>query len=179
MQTITLKPFFHRNKECIGIFFAGNSQLNTIIKKQPGIKWSQTNKCWYILLSREIYDALAKAFSDKAAIDNSLLNQYLQRKNKITASLPAQQQTANTKPCAVNPKQQTPNTKPFSSPLLQLISKSNMDALAAFVQQLKLKSYSSSTLRTYRNEFCRLLQTIKQKPVDTLTVDELKRYMVL
>ena len=60
MQTITLKPFFHRNKECAGIFFEGNSQLNTIVKKQPGIKWSQTNKCWYILLSRENYDALQK-----------------------------------------------------------------------------------------------------------------------
>ena len=134
MQTITLKPFFHLNKECIGICFASSSLLNTIVKKLPGVKWSQTNKCWYILLSRENYGMLTVAVKDKATTDYSLLKQYLQRKKKITVALPTQQQTENS-------KQKIVNTKAFLSSSLQLISNSNMDSLAAFVQQLKLKAY--------------------------------------
>ena len=46
------------------------------------------------------------------------------------------------------------------------------------MEQLKLKAYSPSTLRTYRNEFIQLLQLIKKKPVNELTTDELRRYFV-
>ncbi len=163
MQTITLKPLLHNKKECIGIFFSSNHQLNNIVKKVPGVKWSQSNKCWYNLLSRENYDALLKAIDNNAAINNNPLKQYLKNKNKLSAATPTEKQAV--KPIAFSP-----------SP--QLINPQNAGALAAFVQQLKLKSYSPSTIKTYRNEFCQLLQTIKKKPVASLTVDELKRYMV-
>lgn len=171
MQTISLKPFFHNNTECIGFYYSSNRLLNAIIKKIPGTKWSQTNKCWYVLLSRENYNAFIKAIGNKATIDNSLLKQYLQRKNKVTSTLPAR------KP-SVNNKTLTSNAKILASPSLHLISNQNMDALNAMMQQLRLKAYSQSTLRTYRSEFCQLLQTIKQRDVNTLTADELKRYMV-
>jgi site-specific recombinase XerD len=47
-----------------------------------------------------------------------------------------------------------------------------------FIQQLKLKAYSPSTIRTYRNEFLQLLQLLKHKPVNKLTPNDIKRYMV-
>jgi site-specific recombinase XerD len=47
-----------------------------------------------------------------------------------------------------------------------------------FIQQLKLKAYSPSTIRTYRNEFLQLLQTLNHHPVNELTPDDLKRYMI-
>ncbi|CAN5792486.1 site-specific integrase [soil metagenome] len=165
MQTITLKPFFHNNKECAGIYFLSNSKLNNLVKKLPGVKWSHTNKCWYYLLSRENYDTFLKAIGNNATIDNSLLKQFLERNNKLAATIVNVKQPIITKPVT-------------ASPSLLLISNSNIDALAKFVQLLKLKAYSSSTIRTYRSEFVQLLQTIKQKPVDSLTADELKRYMV-
>ena len=58
------------------------------------------------------------------------------------------------------------------------LSKENLEALYRFVEQLKLKAYSPSTLKTYRNEFLQLLQLLKNKPVFTLTQGELRRYMV-
>jgi len=168
MESIILKPFFHRSNECIGIFFASNSQLNSLVKKLPVTKWSQTNKCWYTILNRQNYDALIKAIDNKASIDNSTLKKYLHSKNKINNIRPI----PDTKPENVKTKPQP--VKHANS----FISNHNMDELAAFIQQLKLKSYSTSTIKTYRNEFCQLLQTIKEKHIDTLTVDELKRYMV-
>ncbi|HRH51439.1 MAG TPA: tyrosine-type recombinase/integrase [Panacibacter sp.] len=164
MKTITLKPFFHNNKECIGIYFPSNSLLNNIIKKLAGIKWSQRYKCWYFLLNKENYNAFAGAIGSNATIDNTLLKQYLEQKNKIISATPL---AKNTKVNTV-----------LQSPSLQLISSSNMHALAQFVQQLKLKAYSASTIKTYRNEFAQLLQTIRQKKVEDLSIDDLKRYMV-
>lgn len=163
MPVITLSPLLHRNKECIGIFFTSNRLLNNVVKTIPGVKWSQSHKCWYNALSRENYNSILKAIDTNAVIDNKELKQYLQRKSKLTGAAPTEKQAV--KPIAFSPSK-------------QLISHQNLNALAAFVQQLKLKSYSPSTIKTYRNEFCQLLQTIKNKHVDTLTSNELKRYMV-
>jgi integrase/recombinase XerD len=58
------------------------------------------------------------------------------------------------------------------------LCEANKFALAKFEQHLSLKSYSTSTIRTYRNEFLQLLQILKNKAVDTLTPEDLKRYMV-
>lgn len=46
------------------------------------------------------------------------------------------------------------------------------------MQQLKLKAYSTSTIRTYRSEFLQLLLLLKKKCVDDLTADDLRRYFV-
>jgi integrase/recombinase XerD len=58
------------------------------------------------------------------------------------------------------------------------LSKENLWALEQFVQQLKLKAYSPSTIKTYSNEFLQLLQLLKKKPVNELTPGDLRRYMV-
>jgi site-specific recombinase XerD len=58
------------------------------------------------------------------------------------------------------------------------LSPENREALQKFVQHLKLKAYSTSTIKTYRNELLQLLQLLKQKPVHDLKPDDIKRYMV-
>jgi site-specific recombinase XerD len=58
------------------------------------------------------------------------------------------------------------------------LSAENTNALEKLIQQLHLKAYSPSTVKTYRNEFIQLLQLIKNKPVHSLTGEDLKRYMV-
>jgi site-specific recombinase XerD len=54
----------------------------------------------------------------------------------------------------------------------------NAHILPAMQQQLKLKAYSSSTIKTYINEMAQLLQTINNIPADELTPEHLKRYLV-
>lgn len=53
MKEVVLKPLQHRGMECIGIFFENSPTLNGLIQKNAGAKWSQTNKCWYVPLSKE------------------------------------------------------------------------------------------------------------------------------
>lgn len=170
MQNILLKPLLHRNTECIGIYFDKNIPLEKIIRKQPAVKWSQTNKCWYIPLTETAYQLLVKDLKEKAVVDNAALKAYLEKKRKVNSSLPEKKQPEN--------KKKTTFSKPVVlSPAWQL-STANLKALENFVQFLQLKAYSNSTINTYRNEFMQLLQILKNKPVDSLTVADLKRYMV-
>ncbi|MBK7306513.1 MAG: phage integrase N-terminal SAM-like domain-containing protein [Chitinophagaceae bacterium] len=110
-----------------------------------------------------------KILKPVATIDNSALQQYLQTRKKVTATLPDAQKVSA---AVINPAR-----KPLAlSPAWQL-SAANLAALESFVQLLQLKAYSKSTIATYRNEFIQLLKLLKDKPVDALTVEDLKRYM--
>jgi site-specific recombinase XerD len=96
-------------------------------------------------------------------IDNSELENYVLKKEQVLSTFPEEARRKQ----AIK----------YSSPGLKL-SEENLLALERFVQQLKLKGYSLSTIRTYRNEFLQLLQLLKSKSVDELTTDDLRRYML-
>ena len=87
MQTVTLKAFVHRNQECIGIYFTNKAVLSLAIRKLPGIKWSQTNKCWYLPLNKESVASITKTVDKKAIIETSNLKTYLQKRKGIAATL--------------------------------------------------------------------------------------------
>lgn len=168
MKKIILKPLFHRQQEVIGIYHDPDVHLTKIIRKLPGVKWSQTNKCWYISLSEPDFRSLISKLEGHAHIDKSLLKVYLEKRKKVLATIPVE------KPTAGNP---APARALVKSPATRL-SACNLEALERFVQLLKLKAYSPSTINTYRTEFIQLLKLLKKKPVETLTPDDLKRYMV-
>ena len=166
MQTVTLKAFVHRNQECIGIYFTNKAELSLAIRKIPGIKWSQTNKCWYLPLNKQSVAAITKAVDKNAAIETGNLKTYLQKRKDITATL------------AGPVKKTAPQKIPLSTAPVYQLGKENLAALEQFIQQLKLKAYSPSTIRTYRNEFLQLLKLLKATPVNNLTAADLKRYLV-
>ena len=58
------------------------------------------------------------------------------------------------------------------------ISIGNWQQLQVFLEQLQLKGYSQNTLKTYRNEFMRLLKKIGSYPVEKLTQEQLRRYFL-
>ena len=47
MGPIRVKKIFHRGQEHQGLFFEYNEDIIKQIRRIPGIKWSQTKKCWY------------------------------------------------------------------------------------------------------------------------------------
>lgn len=63
------------------------------------------------------------------------------------------------------------------SPAL-LISEENQQQLYLFLQHLHLHAYSSSTIRTYKNEFLQLLQLLGKAPVNLLQPHHLQRYLL-
>jgi len=169
MQTVTLKAFVLHNRECIGIYFPGTKELNTAIRKLPGIKWSQTNKCWWLPLSRDNYNTVAAAVKGIATINKIQLHDYLSNKKNTSAP-------ANKSLPAVVATQWV--SKPVSIYKSISIHPVNAHVLPALQQHLKLKAYSPSTIRTYVNELTQLLTLLNAIPADDLTANHLKRYLV-
>ena len=161
MERVILKPLLHRGTECIGIYFTHNAAIKLAVKKIAGVKWSKSNTCWYLPLNKESFTALTLALNKIAVLQTTLLKSWLQKRNAVKA---------------MNSASATKSTP--SASRVYLLSDDNLRALGEFVQQLTLKAYSPSTIKTYRNEFSQLLQTIKQKNVANLTPADLRRYMV-
>jgi integrase/recombinase XerD len=173
MEQVTLKPLRHREQDCIGIYFANNAAINGAIRKYAGATWSATNKVWYILLTKENYTKLSAALKGKATIDNNALHQYLTNK-KQQAAPPVI--TAANKPAAVKAAH-SPDQK-IATPKPGKIYAVNAHVIPAMQQMLRLKAYSSSTMRTYMGEMTQLLVLLKNNPADVLTTADLKRYLV-
>ena len=58
------------------------------------------------------------------------------------------------------------------------ISSVNRVAYEKLIEILRLKAYSESTIKTYRNEFAQLLLLLKDKNVDDLTASQLRSYFL-
>ena len=71
--TVQVKDLFHRNQDCLALYFKYNNELNTQVKKIPGATFSKTNQCWYIPKRKGLLNELLAALSGKAQIDYSEL----------------------------------------------------------------------------------------------------------
>ncbi len=172
MVRVALKPLLHRGAEQIGIYFENNQSLNSNIRKLAGVKWSQTNKCWYLPMSQESYTRLYKALKSIATLEVSDLVKYLETKKQTTAP-------------AVIPEKNKQELQKLPQPgiskslkIQSYVSVVNKHVLPALQQHLKLKAYSPSTIRTYLNEMAQLLGMLKDIPADELKPEHLKRYLV-
>ena len=180
MKKVTLKPLHHRNQECIGIYFENYGTINTLIRKQANAKWSQSNKCWYVPLSKENYNKLFFALKGKAEIEQSALHKYLADKKKSAA---AKQVSFSAKPdtqSLVNDTKEVKRktqTKPGAPNKNILIHPANVHVIPAMQQVLVLKSYSVSTIKTYLNEVGIFLRTIQHHPADLFTTQRIKDYL--
>jgi len=66
----------------------------------------------------------------------------------------------------------------IAKPDINSLSINNSNALECYIETLILKAYAQSTIRTYRNEFYQLLKEIKDIPVQDLTIDHIRKYMI-
>jgi integrase/recombinase XerD len=163
METVRLAPLFHRGYESVGIYFNVGAKLQAQIRQVKGMRWSASHKCWYIRYEPEIYEDLLVTLKKYAVIEDSAMNDYRSRKvyvNKI-------QQIA------------VENVSRGNLPLvLYEISVHNLSQLERMMELLQLKSYSSSTIKTYKNEFGAFLRLLKDKPVEELTAEQVRRYIL-
>lgn len=160
MPTVVLQPLFHRNEEQIGIYFNREKTINELVKKISGARWSQTHTCWYLLLNKENLKTLTTLLHGVATINDTELKTYVQ-KRKASA-------------IAIGPKKLTP----AQAAAMQSCSEENLQQLDLLVKTLKLKAYSNSTIRLYRDEVLYLLKLLGERPIRLLTVPQLKSYLL-
>ncbi len=161
MPSFTLSYLQHRGKEWIAIKAAPGITFNRLIQKLRA-RWTKTHTCWLLPFTKESLDGLKKTFGDIAIrqLDDLKKKVDQQKKQVLTITMAL-------------PKPSTPR-KPL---LIHPLSPENQEALRQFLQTLRLKAYSESTIRTYRYEFMQLLFVLKNKPVRELSVEQLKRYL--
>jgi len=60
---IQIKKLFHRDHYQIGLFFGFDEELKNKARS-IGARWSQTNKCWYVLYNKENYNLIKRTFGE-------------------------------------------------------------------------------------------------------------------
>lgn len=184
METVTLKPLLHRNRECMGIYFFNSPVLNKIVHKQAGARWSKTQVCWYLPLQKEQYNILVKVLKDKAVIDHTALSVFLKAKKSgnlyaAASLLPVKKGAAGapgSMPAGPSPVQR--GTQHITVYKGSRIGAVNAHVIPGMQAHLKLKAYSASTIRTYIGEMKQLLGLLKDIPADDLQTVHLKRYLL-
>ncbi len=181
MEVVTLKPLFHRNEECIGIYAPQKSLLNHVFQKKANAKWSKTQRCWYLPCTEVNYKILTAALRGVAHVDVADLRKHLTGRKKTNVddrSVPKRATAKNMEPQKfINVTQQAQLTPVKRVHQTGAISDENYIALKQFRQQLILKSYSPSTIKTYTNEFSQFLQIIKDTPAHEFSVNRIKNYL--
>lgn len=167
METIVLKPLLHRGAEHIVLHYKRDASLNNLVRSIKGMKWSRTHECWYLPVSKANINAIKEKLELLVKFDAGELNVYLRsRKKSLIVPKPVAGTGASTK------KTSRAVEKTVG------LSKENSEAMGRFLETLKLKSYSESTIKTYRNELSQLLQLLKNKPAADLSSDDLRRYFI-
>lgn len=160
METIKLH-LMQRRETAQMTLHSTDLSLNPLIKQLSGIKWSKTHGYWYLPLNNENYKMLQAHIQGKALLNATLLKASLQQKKKDSSALPQGKPAVNNR----------------AAEAASDLSEASSIALNRFVQQLTLKAYSPSTIRSYRNEFMQLLHLLKERSVSSLIAEDIKRYM--
>jgi len=75
MKTLRLIPDIHRQQHIVKADFAFDKGLIALIKKQKGVRWSQTLKCWYFSKADFNLNTFYQSCKGKIFIDYSQLKQ--------------------------------------------------------------------------------------------------------
>jgi integrase/recombinase XerD len=160
LPTLLLKPIQYNKEERIGLFVATNKTIRDAIKRLNAVKWCENLKCWHIPCTEMHYQTMCDALKSVTIIDTKPLKDFLEKRKTAGAV----QKTVGYK-------------KEASVQQVYAISQHNMLLQKRMVELLQLKAYSPSTLRTYKNEVGIFLQTLKNKKADTLSTEDVRRYL--
>ena len=148
---VTYSIIEHHKMSRIAVQFEYNEQWNKRMGKVRGAKWSKTMHCWHIPDTEENRKKCGIIMNSNIgpAITGVHTPAVLQDVVKLS-----------TKEALCN------------------MSPNNSGEMKRFLDQLALKAYSPSTIRTYRNEFAQLLQILGTIQVQDLKPEHLQRYLL-
>lgn len=168
MKLIEATKKLHRQQRRIFLRFHSDAAMNRYLKSIPGARWSRTNKSWHVPDSRELMDDFIRRLPEGWRMLNP--------GEVLPEALPVKEAgKREDKADQAGKKIEAASRRPGPMPV---IHEHNRLALEQMIQKLRLKGYSESTIRTYRQEFMPLLYLLRSRPVSGLTADEVKRYVL-
>ncbi len=160
LPIVEVSPLRHNNEDRIGIKFSFEKNIINSIKKIDGIKWSKTNSCWHLPITKQHYYLFYNCVKNQVTINNQALSNYLHSKNIQKDIKLISGQTGNE-----------------SAIYAETISKTNLELLLHVVEHLQIKAYSTSTIKTYKNELLHFFKTLKKVDASKLCTIDVRRYI--
>ena len=148
MQKITLNKVEHRGQQQLTLSFAYNAATKEYIKKFPGVKWSQTLKCFYVPFSKDVTN---KIFL------------YLRHANYFVD---------------YDSLKSKPPEKPKSNKIKinTLLGKDSEEKVLDFMEWMRQKRYSENTINTYQSMVRLFLGYYGSKPIEHLNVADIENF---
>lgn len=162
MKTVTLQFLLHRGRNCIGIRFEKSEPLITALRRGTDARWSRTHGCWYTDASPEQLEKIRKVFAGIAELEEKDLPQ--------SGSWPLQPPPS----ADIRYLHREPVKKAVPPPQIHPV---NRHVLPALRQELVLRGYSPSTVKTYTNEVSIYLVALKHFAADAFTPQRIRDYL--
>ncbi|MFI1745538.1 site-specific tyrosine recombinase/integron integrase [Thalassobellus sediminis] len=148
MTSITLEPFKHRSKSCIAIKFQYDFETKEYIKKFNGVRWSKTHRTFYI-------------YYNEVRLEN--IKKYIKKGNLILLD-----NTSN---------DTIPLYKKGVNIELEPLNEEKTIIYRHFLEFLKGKRFSKSTIASYSGFILEFLRFTGKKPIDDLNENDVRYYI--
>lgn len=161
-KIIKLEHLNHNKANQIKLVFDYDQELIDLVKQLEGIKWSKTNKCWYILNNPDnLKKVIFITSKNEIILDKDEFFKHSQNDKVVSA-------TSNLKPINKIEK-----NKP------KIIKKEKLiECPKEYLEKLKLKRYSENTIKTYSWLFTEFINFYPDKDIDLITDEDIKNFQL-
>ncbi len=179
LKSVILKPLFHREMECLGIFFGYDETIISHLRRIPGIKFSKTHKCWYVPDTTDAITQILRALHKKAWVDYSALKNRAAGNTELN-SRPAKEEA---EPEVIDAEEILHDTSPHQALVVPEVKRYTINevhkiALDQMRKKLKTRNYSPSTIKTYTEQFRLFLRFFPESHPDELGEAEIEHYLL-
>lgn len=151
MYKILVNKIVHKGRNCFSLSFPANAELNGIVKKLNGVRWSNTHKCWLADNSRENLKEIFRLFREIAAVEASGVFKY--ESNDLKQQV---KRGEGKRPMELN--------REIKNELLK------------FKYWMRQKRYSDNTIETYLEGLKIFFRFHFQKPIHKINNDDIIRF---
>lgn len=148
MSTISLEPFTHNAQRCIALKFQYNFEIKEYIKKFNGVRWTKTHSTFYIYYSEVRLEDL------KNHLEKENLTIISKKEDKII-----------------------PRIGKGGKVELKPLNKEKSNVYRHYLNFLKGKRFSKSTIASYSIYVLEFLRFTDQKPVNELNENDVRSYI--
>lgn len=146
-KEIIMEHGLHNNSTRLFLKFGYDQKLSELVKTLPGCKWSQTKKAWHIPYDMEMPDRLALFFTEHG-VKLTYVNEFLELPVRASA-------------------------KPKPNEALPGVNAEHVEKLKVFMQWMRSRRYSESTIGTYSDALKTFLRFHCQKDVSELSNNDI------
>lgn len=154
-QTIVLRNLIHQEVDCIAITFPYDVSLKTLVFSIKGVKWSQSNRCFYIPYSINNYKMLLYQFDQKHINYDS---RFFIHPSKTIYQLGDKKNKSGKKTIKQN------------------LDSEKIKAIHSFKKWLVQNRYSENTIRTYVSMIETFLSFYSVKEIATIDLDDINKF---